>query len=58
MVKKSVENLLSLNVSTADILAQNAQIVKNIYQNQTLIGNHRALLTALDIANIKEADTA
>jgi hypothetical protein len=53
LVKKSVENLLHLNVRTADILARNAQTVKNIYYNQTLIGNHRTLLTAMDIANIK-----
>src|SRR4051812_47284883 len=30
-VKKSVENLLSLNVSTADILVQNVQTVTNVY---------------------------
>jgi hypothetical protein len=52
-VKESVENLLSLNVSTADILAQNAQVVRNLYGKHTLIGNHRTLLTALDVSNIK-----
>ena len=52
-VRKSVENLLSLGVNTADILARNAQIVKNIFNKHTLIGNHRTLLTAIDITNIK-----
>ncbi|CAG8847325.1 720_t:CDS:1, partial [Racocetra persica] len=32
-IKKSVENLLSLNVRTSDILAQNARIVKNVFKN-------------------------
>jgi hypothetical protein len=52
-VKKSVENLLSLNVSTADILARNAQTVTNVYKKRTLIKNHRTLLTAQDVSNIK-----
>lgn len=53
-VKKSAENLLNLNVSTTNILAQNAQIVKNVFGKNTLIGNYRTLLTAMDIANIKK----
>ncbi|CAG8827083.1 20066_t:CDS:2, partial [Cetraspora pellucida] len=53
-VKKSVENLLGLNVRTSDILAQNARIVKNVFRNYTLIGNFRTLLTAMDITNIKK----
>lgn len=53
-VRKSVENLLNLNVKTPDILAQNARIVKNVFGNRTLIGNFRTLLTATDITNIKK----
>ncbi|CAG8851150.1 28339_t:CDS:1, partial [Racocetra persica] len=53
-VRKSVENLLNLNVRTPDILAQNARIVKNVFENCTLIGNFRTLLTAMDITNIKK----
>ena len=52
-VRKSVENLLSLNVSSADILAQNARTVRIFYGGRTLIDNHRTLLTAQDISNIK-----
>ncbi|CAG8752452.1 16313_t:CDS:1, partial [Racocetra persica] len=50
----SIENLLSLNVKTSDILAQNARIVKNVFGNHILIGNSRVLLTAIDITNIKK----
>ncbi|CAG8801928.1 6563_t:CDS:2 [Gigaspora rosea] len=53
-MKKSVKNLLSLNVRTSDILAQNARTVKNVFRNHTLIGNSRTLLTAMDITNIKK----
>ncbi|CAG8550407.1 34429_t:CDS:2 [Racocetra persica] len=53
-IRSSVENLLSLNVKTLDILAQNARIVKNVFGNHTLIGNSRVLLTAMDITNIKK----
>ena len=38
-IRKGVENLLSLNVSTADILVQNVQIVKILYGKRTLIDN-------------------
>ncbi|KAF0469312.1 hypothetical protein F8M41_025591 [Gigaspora margarita] len=53
-IKKSVENLLGLNVRTSDILAQNARTVKNVFRNRTLIGDFRTLLTAIDISNIKK----
>ncbi|CAG8680580.1 21806_t:CDS:2 [Cetraspora pellucida] len=53
-VKKSTENLISLNIKTPDILAQNARIVRNVFENHTLIGNFRTLLTAIDITNIKK----
>ncbi|CAG8732973.1 13971_t:CDS:2, partial [Cetraspora pellucida] len=53
-VKKSAKNLISLNVKTPDILAQNARIIRNVFENRTLIGNFRTLLTAMDITNIKK----
>ncbi|CAG8687195.1 24460_t:CDS:2, partial [Gigaspora rosea] len=52
-VKKNVETLLNLNVSTADILAQNAKMVRSVFGKQTSIGNSRTLLTTIDITNIK-----
>lgn len=52
-MKKSLENLLSLNVGRANILAQNSQAVRKLYGNSILIDNHRTLLTAQDISNVK-----
>ncbi|KAF0421297.1 sugar transporter [Gigaspora margarita] len=53
-IKNSIENLLNLNVQTSDILAQNAKIVKNIFDNHTIIGYNRTLLMAIDIVNIRK----